>query len=122
MNLVKILAWTLIYMYTEKPPWLDDAFDDIIGPMADDQNKEEEEANEPSDLDEKDLWIPARSRSKSKSEDGEDHGNIDLSLPGVDVEIGPDGVDIEANIGQQGEDNKIATKLGKLRDVYPSKI
>ena len=122
MNLVKILAWTLIYMYTEKPPWLDDAFDDIIGPMADDQNKEEEETNEPSDLDEKDLWIPARSRSKSKSEDGEDHGNIDLSLPGVDVEIGPDGVDIEANIGQQGEDNKIATKLGKLRDVYPSKI
>ena len=87
-------------MYTEKPPWLDDAFDDIIGPMADDQNKEEEEKKErfePSDLDEKDLRIPARSRSKSKSED---NGNI-----GVDVEVGPNGVDIEANIGQQGENS-----------------
>ena len=101
MNLVKNLTWTLIYMYTEKPPWLDDAFDDIIGPMADDQSKEEEEeeekGNDPSDLDEKDLRIPARSRSKSKSED---NSNI-----GVDVEIGPDGVNIEANIGHQGENN-----------------
>ena len=54
------------------------------------------------------MRIPARSRSKSESEDNEEegphyHGNIDLSLPGVDVEIDSGGVNIEANIGQQGE-------------------
>ena len=94
--------------HTEKPQWLNEAFDDIIGPEGGEQNKDE--TNEQSDLEEeKELRIPARSRSKSMSEGDEEeegphyHGNIDLSLPGVDVEIGSDRVDIEANIGQQGK-------------------
>ena len=93
--------------YTERPQWLNEAFDDVIGPKGGEQNKDE--ANEQYDLEEeKELRVPARSRSKSTSEGDEEegphyHGNIDLSLPGVDVEIGSDRVDIEANIGQQGE-------------------
>ena len=94
--------------YTERPQWLNEAFDDIIGPEGGEQNKDE--ANEQYDLEEeKELRIPARSRSKSMSEGDEEeegphyHGNIDLSLPGVDMEIGSDRVDIEANIGQQGK-------------------
>ena len=79
--------------------------DDIIGP----EEVGEKSKNEPNDLDEKDLKMPARSRSKSEGEDNEeegpqhDHGNIDLNLPGVDVEIGSDGINIDADIGQQGE-------------------
>ena len=58
-----------------------------------------------ADLEEKELRIPVCSRSKSESEGEEEegpnyHGDIDL---GADVEIGSDRVDIEANIGQQGE-------------------
>ena len=93
--------------YTERPQWLNEAFDDVIGPKGGEQNKDE--ANEQYDLEEeKELRIPARSRSKSMSEGDEEegphyHGNNDIGLPGVDVEIGSDGVDIEANIGQQGE-------------------
>ena len=72
--------------------------------------QDKDEANEQSDLEEeKELRIPARSRSKSMSEGDEEeegphyHGNIDIGLPGMDVEIGSDRVDIEANIGQQGK-------------------
>ena len=52
--------------------------------------QDKDEVNEQSDLEEeKELRIPARSRSKSMSEGDEEegphyHGNIDLSLPGVD--------------------------------------
>lgn len=97
------------HIYAEEPEWVDEAFDVIIGPEADEESKEE--TNEQPDLEEKDLRMPARSRSRSKGEDNEEeeshhHGNIDLSLPGVDVEIDSDRVNIEANIGQQGENDE----------------
>ena len=97
---------TTLSSFIDDPEWLDEAFDDILGSKEDGENEDE------TDVDEKELKTPARSRSKSKSEENEEegphhHGNIDLNLPGVDVEIGSDGVNFETNIGQQGKKIKV---------------
>ena len=48
--------------------------------------------------------MPAHSRSKSESEDDGEKGLITIAtLSGVDLEIGSDGINTEADIREQGE-------------------
>ena len=85
----------LILFIAEPPDWLDDAFDEVLHVG---HKKDEEEEN--TDISEKGLKTSA---SKFKGEDEVDselQGSLDVDLPGVNVEIDSDGIDIETNEGE----------------------
>ena len=98
----------------EYPEWAEEAFNEILDLKEDGEH--EEEAQEQSDIKEKEVKSAARSRSKSmdadEGEEPQHHGSINLNLPGVDVEIGSDGVNIETNIDPDGR--KLIINLGHL--------